>query len=1268
VDAVADDVKATVWFDYSEGGGPSAEDVYLVSFATGEQPYNKEESSTEVTGPMVMKTVIVSESKIHKEKDFTLADEGHSFSFAENPEEENLSSFDSYTQISQKTPFYFFRGETYKLHINASSKGFYLQTTPSLIYQVSDQYTEGMSPSYIVDTGTITWKIPDDAPGQIYYRATGFYPLTHSHDITTDGRKILPHYSIFLSGFASSWIRGDYAINYYNDVVINNTELFLENYGKKDGAVFPTLERGRKYSIHIINGGPYPFPSVFIRIQDSSSSYGAGNNYDSGFGWSYPTLHWTVPMDAPNRLWFRVSGEDMSSIYDPYNYRYIDIVDADLEYQEQNPKQWWGGVKSEHFFQIANKPEIDIDYEIDFDNVKFDKYYNSGEVMPHQHIVVFKKSTSVKVTRLLSYGLETPYLEFPQSIEKTVGTEIFPRGSRIIVDRGIRTGSMISFTAGEGSEVYSNIPFNNIEYSGTTIATGSVGISSQGFPNKKGDAYQQRTISEKEKIYTDPETGEKIPADPEDVIEETQVAGYEDSGTPDSLPPAEVKDASTGSENMPWQESFVDSGDGSWPLTNTVVDLFDESVLEEYSEGGFSENIVPQNIKEVADSSYSGSSGAGSGSGREGFATADTTYVGLISFDVTRTNDRFWALRFNIRESMDVAGMTAGMEESGAGSGNPFVWHSSNSDWINAKNIELGKKSAYYNVPIYLKMTNPVFKSFDGCVGAEGSTIDFKSLDSSNISKLRTNTTYGFYKNHKDVNTYREEDPWFLYDTRAYTELAVYEPSETTICTHSLRFGAPYWIFFSDSWNTLQSLSDSPKTKGKQAAVLFRWPVFDKAGADYGMAPYNSGMTRPEPNGENAFLGYRWILSLGGSIEHHKVIAATQIDTTPKLPPNQRDIISTQTRFINTTGGGPEGTFSTPLNSDLWDDYYSVGFWPWDSSAVWDLVPALPCPWKIGNDAYRGYEKDKVVGVSSPSIYLDDRQTCIDSGQGRGLRYQKGLSDETYPGALESTSGEKCTTNEILNPADDVVYPETGKITLTEDELTKFKLIAMNSEFGGAHDIAKWVGDVNIKVHWVANDGTSLTPTAGDIDEIKSIASEINSLTQGITVNVITGGVVDECETYGDLPGDETNPDVHYGVSVLGTRGCSTIPSNVNFNIYITTRNRYALINPSASSYVSGNNGLVYIAWGNGIIQEASCFIWENITGTRRFHIIREEMIQAFGLLNDSNTLGIDSIFYQGYSGVATSFSDIDRKIISTLYDPSVTPGMTESEIDELLG
>jgi hypothetical protein len=61
-------------------------------------------------------------------------------------------------------------------------------------------------------------------------------------------------------------------------------------------------------------------------------------------------------------------------------------------------------------------------------------------------------------------------------------------------------------------------------------------------------------------------------------------------------------------------------------------------------------------------------------------------------------------------------------------------------------------------------------------------------------------------------------------------------------------------------------------------------------------------------------------------------------------------------------------------------------------------------------------------------------------------------------------------------------------------------------------------------------------------------------------------------------------------------------------------------------------------------------------------------MIQAFGLLNDSNTLGIDSIFYQGYSGVATSFSDIDRKIISTLYDPSVTPGMTESEIDELLG
>jgi hypothetical protein len=161
---------------------------------------------------------------------------------------------------------------------------------------------------------------------------------------------------------------------------------------------------------------------------------------------------------------------------------------------------------------------------------------------------------------------------------------------------------------------------------------------------------------------------------------------------------------------------------------------------------------------------------------------------------------------------------------------------------------------------------------------------------------------------------------------------------------------------------------------------------------------------------------------------------------------------------------------------------------------------------------------------------------------------------------------------------------------------------------------------------------------------------------------------VDECETEGDLPGDETNPDAHYGVSVTGTRGCSTIPSSVNFNVYITTRSRYALINPAASSTVNSNNGLVYIAWGNYIIQQASVFVRDGMQAPHRHHLFREEITQAFGMLNDSDTLGINSVFYQSYSGVTLSYADIDKKIISTLYDPSVTPGMTEEEIDELLG
>ncbi len=64
-------------------------------------------------------------------------------------------------------------------------------------------------------------------------------------------------------------------------------------------------------------------------------------------------------------------------------------------------------------------------------------------------------------------------------------------------------------------------------------------------------------------------------------------------------------------------------------------------------------------------------------------------------------------------------------------------------------------------------------------------------------------------------------------------------------------------------------------------------------------------------------------------------------------------------------------------------------------------------------------------------------------------------------------------------------------------------------------------------------------------------------------------------------------------------------------------------------------------------------------------HVLREELTQSLGLMNDSFKYK-NSIFYQGNSEV-TSYSDIDKQIIKILYSNRISPSMSKGAVKQTI-
>jgi hypothetical protein len=218
------------------------------------------------------------------------------------------------------------------------------------------------------------------------------------------------------------------------------------------------------------------------------------------------------------------------------------------------------------------------------------------------------------------------------------------------------------------------------------------------------------------------------------------------------------------------------------------------------------------------------------------------------------------------------------------------------------------------------------------------------------------------------------------------------------------------------------------------------------------------------------------------------------------------------------------------------------------------------------------------------------------------------LASTTVTPAATSTSSTTvaaATTTSTLEAATTVF------VGYTDAEVAYFEEIAGGAEFNpDVGVIHRWAEDVLITVYGDA--------TEADLATLQKVVDELNLLVE----------------------------DVEVGVAAAGG----------NVEVHFAPRETFADIEPN---YVPGNIGFVWVAWDSlGAIEFARVLIAsEGVTAEERAHLIREEVTQSLGLLNDSWEYP-DSIFYQGWTA-GLEYAAIDRALVEMMYREEIRPGMS---------
>ena len=183
--------------------------------------------------------------------------------------------------------------------------------------------------------------------------------------------------------------------------------------------------------------------------------------------------------------------------------------------------------------------------------------------------------------------------------------------------------------------------------------------------------------------------------------------------------------------------------------------------------------------------------------------------------------------------------------------------------------------------------------------------------------------------------------------------------------------------------------------------------------------------------------------------------------------------------------------------------------------------------------------------------------------------------------------------------------------------------VALGQEFGtGNSKLKKWTQDISIYVDH--NDQDEL------IEELDSIILEINELSNSIQLTIVSDA------------------------------------SEANYRIFLGPADDYKDFEPNAAPYISQNYGLFWLYRDSqSVIYRGSMYVDTERTTelSCQKHLLREEMTQSLGLMNDSFEYS-ESIFQQDWT-CTTEYSAEDKMLIQYILNPELTANMSEEEISQ---
>ena len=284
------------------------------------------------------------------------------------------------------------------------------------------------------------------------------------------------------------------------------------------------------------------------------------------------------------------------------------------------------------------------------------------------------------------------------------------------------------------------------------------------------------------------------------------------------------------------------------------------------------------------------------------------------------------------------------------------------------------------------------------------------------------------------------------------------------------------------------------------------------------------------------------------------------------------------------------------------------------------LLPPVLCCLALGacGDTPAGPDPDAIIVIDAPLstdvIVGDDLRLTVSTFATTGsLSWASrdtsvagvtiGLVEARRPGLVQIDVTAPGASGSI----DLRILPHDGGYAATE--IDYFAEIAFGTEFGGApHVVRRWAVGPTIRVNG--------SPTQEDSATLEQVVAELNAL--------------------------------------MTTTQISLVESDPAVELHFAPSAEFPQILPS---YISGNVGFFWMWWdASQVLNRSVVLIATDVDAELRCHLIREEVTQMLGLMQDSFKFP-ESIFYQAFSRV-TAYASVDRAIIEMLYGVHVTPGM----------